>query len=261
MSVTLPALFVSHGPPTLPLEDLPARHFLAGLGDSLPRPTAILSVSAHWETDALMVTTRARQTTIHDFYGFPDTLYAMRYDAPGAPDLAEDVMARLQAAGFTASGDADRGLDHGAWTPLSLIYPAADIPVIQLSIQTAADPAHHLAVGAALAPLREAGVLIIASGNITHNLMEWRRLRMAGLDAVPEWVTDFQLWVAERVANGDRESLMDFQYAPQGRRNHPTDEHFLPFFVALGAGGESPGRRLHQSVCYTVLAMDAYAFG
>ncbi|MDF1750273.1 MAG: class III extradiol ring-cleavage dioxygenase, partial [Alphaproteobacteria bacterium] len=179
-SSALPALFVSHGPPTLPFEDIPARDFLSTLGDHLPRPKAILAVSAHWETDIPSVTMRGTQTTVHDFYGFPESLYQMRYDAPGAPDLALQVQDLLKQAGFTSTGDPERGLDHGAWTPLTLIYHDADIPVIQLSIQTELGAAHHLALGQALAPLRDQGVLIFASGNITHNLRAWARMRQLG---------------------------------------------------------------------------------
>jgi 4,5-DOPA dioxygenase extradiol len=267
---TLPALFVSHGPPTLPFEDIPAREFLSDMGNHMSRPKAIMAVSAHWETSSPAVTTRTTQTTLHDFYGFPEALYQMRYDAPGAPDLAQQVQDLLNTAGFAASGDAQRGLDHGAWTPLSLIYKQADIPTIQLSIQPHLGAAHHLAVGQALAPLREEGVLILASGNITHNLQAWARMRQLGQVGVPEWVTTFQEWVYDRVTDSDLPALLDFMHAPQGRENHPTPEHFLPFFVALGAGmgagidaqGDTiPAHRLHDSVCYNVLAMDAYAFG
>lgn len=262
----LPALFVSHGPPTLPFENIPARDFLSDLGTGLPRPRAIVAISAHWETTDPAVTTRVKQTTVHDFYGFPDALYQMRYDAPGSPDLAQQVQDLLSNAGFPTHGDSERGLDHGAWTPLTLIYPEADIPVIQLSIQTDLGAAHHLALGTALAPLRDEGILILASGNITHNLRAWARLRQLGEDGVPDWVTTFQDWVYDKVTAPDIPALLDFMQAPMGRENHPTPEHFLPFFVALGAGmaGGHPavhGRRLHHSICYNVLAMDAYAFG
>lgn len=260
MADRLPALFVSHGPPTLPLEDIPARRFLAELGAEFPRPRGIVAVSAHWETEAPAVTVNPAPETIHDFYGFPAELYAMRYAASGDPILAERVAVLLEASGFPTDRDPARGLDHGAWTPLSLIYPDQDVPVIQLSIQTRLGAAHHVALGEALAPLRAEGVLILASGNLTHNLMEWRKLRQQGIDGVPEWVTVFQEWVADRVAAGDVAALADFHAAPEGTHNHPTDEHFLPLFVALGAGG-GEGRRLHESVCYSVLAMDAYSFG
>ena len=265
-SDSLPALFVSHGPPTLPFETIPARDFLSGLGAGMPRPRAIVAVSAHWETTNPAVTTRVKQTTLHDFYGFPDALYQMRYDTPGSPELAQQVQDLLSKAGFPTDGDSERGLDHGVWTPLTLIYPAADIPVIHLSIQTDLGPAHHLALGRALAPLCDEGILILASGNITHNLGAWARLRQLGQDGVPDWVTTFQDWVYEMVSAADIPALLDFMQAPMGRENHPTPEHFLPFFVALGAGiGDQNsavlGRRLHHSVCYNVLAMDAYAFG
>lgn len=246
----MPALFVSHGAPTLPLEDSPTRFFLEGLAATLPRPTAILAVSAHWDSPRPQVGGAVRPETIHDFYGFPPALYAMRYDAPGAPALARRV-ADLTGAAI----DPDHGLDHGAWVPLRLIYPAADIPVTQLSIQADQPPAYHWALGQALRPLREDGVLILASGSITHNLREWRGPARDG--ATPAWVSEFSDWVAEKAEAGDREALLDYRrLAPHAQRSHPTDEHFLPLFVALGAGDRS--ERIHASISHGVLAMDAY---
>ncbi|MBO6835229.1 MAG: dioxygenase [Alphaproteobacteria bacterium] len=262
MTQTLPALFISHGPPTLPLERLAARDFLTGLAASLPaRPSAILAVSAHWETRDHAVTGAVRQAALYDFYGFPPELYDMTYAPQGDPALVQRVTGLLSEAGIPAGVDGDRNLDHGVWTPLSLIYPDADIPVVQLSLRAGGDARHHAGLGAALAPLRDEGVLILCSGNVTHNLSEWQRLMRAGITQTPEWVTSFQEWVADRVGAGDEAALCGFADHPEGRHNHPTDEHFLPFFVAMGAGGAGTGRRLHDSVCYTVLAMDAYAFG
>ncbi|WP_315811297.1 class III extradiol ring-cleavage dioxygenase [Bradyrhizobium sp. SZCCHNR2028] len=260
--MTLPSIFLSHGSPMLPLTDSAARDFLVGLGGSLPRPKAILVISAHWETDIPTVNAVAANETIHDFYGFPRELYQLRYPAPGAPDLAHAVAARLQAAGLPVGIDRARGLDHGAWVPLLLMYPQADIPVLQLSIQTERGPRHHLELGRALAPLREEGVLIIGSGSFTHNLGEFRKRRLDIDDPAPSWVVDFADWVHNAAIEGRVDDLVDYRrLAPHARDNHPTDEHFLPLFAAMGAAGEG-GRveRLHNSANYGVLRMDVYAF-
>ncbi|NMM45760.1 dioxygenase [Rhodospirillaceae bacterium KN72] len=260
--MTLPALFVSHGAPTLGMTDCPTRDFLKALPADLSRPKAILAISAHWETSAPRVSSLARQTTIHDFYGFPPELYAMRYEPPGAPDLAQRVVDILQDAGLKdAALDGTRGLDHGAWVPLELMYPDADIPVIQLSIQPHRGAAYHHAIGEALGSLRDEGILIFASGSLTHNLREFRPAYLHGSVDPKDWVLTFQKWVADAIAKNDLVALEDFDTAPEGKRNHPTDEHFLPIFVAMGAGGLNKAKRLHDEVMYSILAMDAYSFG
>lgn len=257
----LPAIFVSHGSPTLVLNDVPARDFLSGLGKSLGRPRAIIVVSAHYETGGVRVNTAARPRVIHDFYGFPQALYEMRYDAPGEPDLAADVVGRLRDAGLEAEGDENWGFDHGTWVPLMLMYPDADIPVVAISIDPEAGPDHHRRLGEALAPLREDDVLILGSGAFTHNLGELRRGETAPLDA-PDWVARFVDWTAAAIEEGRTDDLLHYRSrAPEAVRNHPTEEHFLPIFAALGAGGGGKGRRLHTSTTFSVLAMDAYAFG
>ncbi len=258
MDQRLPALFVSHGAPTLPFESVPARDFLARLGDSLPRPRAILVVSAHWETAVPTVNAVAVNDTIHDFSGFPREMYALRYPAPGSAALAERVNALLGDAGFAATTDTQRGLDHGAWVPLMLAYPAHDIPVVQLSVQAHLGPQHHLRLGEALAPLRDEGVLILASGSFTHDLSSWRS--HAG-QPEPAWVTDFAHWFDAALAEGRTDDLAAYRaLAPNAARNHPTEEHLLPLFVALGAGGSAPTvERLHSSTTYAELRMDAYA--
>lgn len=254
-----PALFVSHGPPSIPLDEVPARRFLEGLGTRLERPSAILAVSAHWMTDRPALTAAAQPGTIHDFFGFPDALYRMTYAAPGAPDLAARAQVLLEAAGFEADLDSSRGLDHGTWTPLRLIFPDADIPVIQLSIQPDQSPEHHIALGAAIAPLRNDGILVVGSGNTTHNLGAWRAHRHLPDGEAPDWVTGFADWVRDRVEACDADGLASYGNVPHGLDNHPSPDHFLPLFTALGTGGGT-GRVLHKSVSYGVLAMDAYAF-
>ncbi|MCA1855609.1 dioxygenase [Massilia oculi] len=257
----LPTLFVSHGSPMLALQDSPARRFLAGLGAALPRPRAVLAVSAHWETiGAPALGYATRPATIHDFGGFPPALYRIDYPAPGAPEVAGRAAALLQAAGLAAGRDPGRGLDHGAWVPLRLMYPDADVPVTQLSILHRGDPSAHLRIGRALAALREEGVLVLASGSLTHNLHAYRG---QGVDApVPDWVAGFGDWMAARLAANDQAALLDYRRAaPHAVQNHPTDEHLLPLFVALGAAGpDARATRLHASVEHGVLAMDAYAF-
>jgi 4,5-DOPA dioxygenase extradiol len=256
-----PSLFVSHGAPTLALEKGGAAEFLRGYGERLGRPEAILVVSAHWETDVPTVGTTPTPETIHDFRGFPAELYQMRYAAPGAPELAERA-ARLVESGMggTVRRDPRRGLDHGAWVPLSLMYPEADIPVTQLSILREGGPAAHLTLGEAIRPLRDEGVLVLASGSATHNLYEFR-----GFDydsAPPGWVSEFGDWVAGAIAEGRTAELLDYRrLAPSAERNHPTEEHLLPLFTALGAASPGTfGERVHSSHTYGVLAMDVYAF-
>ena len=254
----VPALFVSHGAPTLIITPGAARDFLTALGAQLPRPRAVLAVSAHWETAEPTVSLAPHPETIHDFSGFPRELYEMRYPAPGAVELAKRTSALLTQAGFAARADDRRGLDHGAWVPLKLMYPDADIPVTQLSVQSQLDARHHYRVGEALRPLREEGILILASGSLTHNL---RELDWSG-QITPAWVSDFSDWVAAASNSSDPDTLLRYrEQAPAAARNHPTEEHFLPFFVALGAGSASvQASRIHQSTTFGVLAMDAYRF-
>lgn len=254
-----PAIFVSHGSPMLMFEPVPARAFLSGLGSEIGRPPAIVAVSAHWETAAPRASTVGRPPTIHDFGGFPDELYQVQYPAPGAPEIARRALDLLGKAGISAAADPARGLDHGAWVPLALMYPKADVPVAQLSVQTPLGPAHHVAVGRALAPLREEGVLVLATGSATHNLMTMER----GLhDAPPAWALEFDDWLAATLEAGDEEALVNYRHrAPYAREAHPRDEHLLPVFVAFGAGGPgAKGRRLHRSFTHGSLSMAAFAF-
>ncbi len=249
-----PSLFVSHGAPSLILEGGPACDFLSGLGAQLGKPRAVLCISAHWETESPQVSAAARPATIHDFYGFPRPLYAMRYPAPGAPDLARRVKTLLDAAGLDCAVDPARGLDHGAWVPMKLMYPRADIPVLQLSIQQALGPAHHLELGKALAPLRQEGVLILASGGAIHNLGEF-----GSGDGPAPWAAQFGHWLDRAVAAGDTDALLRYrEVAPTGAHAHPRDEHFLPLFVALGAASKPAGTALFSGFSHGNLGMHAY---
>ncbi|HEY6095170.1 MAG TPA: class III extradiol ring-cleavage dioxygenase [Gallionellaceae bacterium] len=257
----LPTLFVSHGSPMLSLEDGPARRFLTGWGEQHVRPKAILVASAHWETrGGVGVSTAEQPRAIHDFGGFPRELYELQYAAPGAPGVAQQTIALLQEAGFMVAPSDNRGLDHGAWVPLRLMYPAADIPVFQVSLLHGASPAEHYRLGAALQPLREQGVLVMGSGSVTHNLYEI--MGHGQDDPVEPWVSEFDQWLAATLEAGRVADLLEYRkLAPNAVRNHPTEEHLLPLFVALGAAGTSAvATRVHASHTYGILAMDAYTF-
>ncbi|GHE21366.1 DODA-type extradiol aromatic ring-opening family dioxygenase [Halomonas urumqiensis] len=247
----LPSLFISHGSPMLALTPGEAHDFLRQLGQRLlqtDRPKAIVVVSAHWESQRLMVSTSEHPETIHDFGGFPRELFECQYPAPGLPDLARRLARELNAV------PTERGLDHGAWVPLSLMFPEADIPVVSLSLPVSWSNAELAALGETLAALREDNILVIGSGSLTHNLAE-----LQALDApMPAWVGEFADWIDARLADDDRDALLAWERAPHARENHPTPEHFLPLLVAMGAGG-TPSR-LHHSVEHGVLAMDVYAF-
>ncbi len=257
----LPALFVPHGAPTLVLQPGAAGAALARLAADLPRPRAIVVVSAHWETEEPTVGTAPDLETLHDFAGFPPALYRVRYPAGADLAVAETVRKLLRQGGFAAHLDHGRGLDHGAWTPLCLMYPEGGIPVVPLSLQAGRSPAHHLRLGRALAPLLADGILLLASGNLTHNLGDFHQAFAAG-GGTPAYVGEFAEWIGQRLAAGDEAALLDYRrQAPAAVRAHPSEEHLLPFFVALGAGGPAcrPERRYH-GIDAAVLAMDSYAF-
>ena len=261
----MPTLFISHGSPDVAIADTEATTFLRGLAAELPRPRAILVASAHFEAEnVVLVSGDAHPETVHDFGRFDPRLYEMRYPAAGDPDLAREVAGRLVAAGFEAGFVTGRGFDHGTWVPLVLAYPQADIPVVQVSVDPGRGPAHHLAVGAALAPLANENVLIIGSGSFTHNLpAAFANLRAGRRDAeTPGWVSDFVDWMTDRIVAADQEALIAYrERAPFGAENHPTEEHLMPLYVAMGAAGEgASARRLHTSRDFGILAMEAFAF-
>lgn len=255
------ALFVSHGSPSLPLDDVPARTFLRGLGASLAGVRAIVGVSAHTIGRGVVVGSAPRMHAVHDFGGFPDALYRLRYDPPGDEALASRVAARLAGAGIAPLGQAPiDGLDHGLWVPLSLMFPEARVPIAVVSLDARMDAAHHLAVGRALYGLRAEGVVVFASGSVTHNLGDVRSRR---IDApVEPYAQAFADWVTATVCAGDADALVGWRDAPHAARAHPTPEHFVPLLVAAGAGGtRGAGTLLHASYTFGVLGMHAYAFG
>lgn len=256
----MPVLFVSHGAPTLSLEPGETGAAWQQLGARLPKPSAILVISAHWETLIPTVSCTAKPETIHDFSGFPEELYKLKYPAPGATEMAQAAAIALQQAGIQGQLDNTRGLDHGAWVPLSFLYPNADIPVAQLSIQPDKDPAWHIALGRVLRPLREQGVLIIGSGSISHNLRAIFNHPQGEL--APVWVAEFCDWMDAKIMAGDLEALSAYRtLAPHAVQNHPTDEHLLPLFAALGAVNKIDSAvRVNRVMTYGILAMDAWLF-
>jgi len=263
----LPALFLSHGSPMHALHPGEVGVAWKRFADSIPRPKAILIASAHWETDVPMLTGGEKPETIHDFGGFPEALYGIRYAAPGAPELARRARDLLKEQDQCSGIDGLRGLDHGAWTPLLHMYPDADVPVVELSVQTALGAGPHLELGKKLAALRDEGVLVIGSGHMTHNLREGFAAMRRGDNHPPPlaYVAEFTQWVNERIAGKDPEALVDYRrQAPHAARAHPSEEHFLPLFVAIGAaagaGGNYKAEQIYQDTELQSLAMDAWAF-
>ncbi|MBL8520302.1 MAG: dioxygenase [Betaproteobacteria bacterium] len=259
----LPTLFLSHGSPMHAIESGAAGDVWAALAKALPKPSAVLMVTAHWETQLPMVSGNPQPSMIYDFGGFPEALSKIRYAAPGDPGLAARAQSLLKAAGITAGIDGCRGFDHGTWVPLLRLYPAADVPVVQLSVQPSTDPLHHLEVGRALAPLRDEGVLIVGSGHLTHNLRDWMASRRGGNHASnAPYAVEFQAWVKAHLDARDVDGLTRYRSeAPGAVRAHPTEEHFLPLFVAVGAAGRAAkATRVFDGFEGGALAMDAYRF-
>jgi 4,5-DOPA dioxygenase extradiol len=254
----LPTLFISHGSPETAIANTPAHNFLQSLGTPYKSARAILIISAHWETACPVVNAGVHPEMIYDFYGFPDALYQIQYSAKGEPKLAAKIASLLESAGLQCQIDSRRGLDHGAWVPLSLMFPEADIPVLQLSIQKGFDPAAHLAVGDALIELRKDGVLVIGSGGAVHPLGYVTFPSLTPFD----WAVAFDDWITDAVLRGDRQALVEYQTrAPFPERAHPRPDHYMPLLVALGAAGSgAKGKVLHQSWEYGFLSMGMYAF-
>ena len=257
---TLPTIFVSHGAPPWAIEPGLIGPRLAAFSSSLPKPRAILVVSPHWMSRELRIMTNPAPKTMHDFGGFPRPLYKIQYSAPGSPEIAQQVIATLESHGYTVQADAEEGFDHGAWVPLLHMYPDADIPVIEISLRIHDGPEECFKIGQSLAALREQGVLIIGSGSLTHNLYEFRQ----GEDTPATYVKAFAFWVREALERGDLDALLDYRSrAPHAERAHPTEDHFLPLFFALGAAGS--GRVdvhcIEGGITHGVLAMDAFVMG
>jgi len=251
------------------LEPREAGAFMQRLGPAIDaafgRPKAVLAVSAHTLARAPVLLAAPRHEAVYDFGGFDDKLYTLRYDAPGAPALATQVEALLRAAGIEAHRVDQGGLDHGIWTPLRYMWPLADVPVLPLAFVPSWSPRQLFAFGAALAPLAAQGVLVMGTGSITHNL---RRVFSGGLRANPDAPeiaesAAFRRWMRDRSRARDWDALFDYRNsAPHALDMHPTDEHLLPWYVAAGTGGaEHAALRLHDSLTFGSLGMDAYAFG
>lgn len=254
-------LFIAHGSPMVAIRPGAAGKALSALAGELARPRAVLVISPHWETPVATVGTAAQLETIHDFGGFDPALYAIQYPAQGSPQRAQEVVAALQAAGLPVRTDDQRGLDHGAWVPLRYLFPDAEVPVVPLSIQHHGGPQHAYRIGQALAPLAEQGWLIVATGNITHNLRDWQQAS-GGMAIDTSYAQRFSDWVHERLINGDTQALLKYREChPDALRAQPRDEHLLPLFTALGAaGGEAKISAIHRGISDHVLAMDSYAF-
>lgn len=261
-----PTIFVSHGGPTIVIEDTPARDHLRELAQTLPvRPKAIIIASAHFETEGAAVVSDPAPGMIYDFGGFPQELYEMVYQAPGDPALAERVKTMLEENGIETRLVDQRGYDHGTWTTMKLAFPEADIPIVQVSIDPSRDAEYHYKLGAALAPLREEGVLLVGSGHITHNLRAVFNAMRGTATVDPEMagkVSAFTEWFARTLESDDKEAVLHWDSrAPFVKDNHPSDEHLMPIFFAYGAAGpDAHATRIHDSRQFGFFAFDCYRF-
>lgn len=253
---TLPGLFISHGSPMLALNPEQVGPALERLSLNLPKPTAIIMMSAHWESNALEVSSAVRPETWHDFRGFPPELYDIRYPASGYPELAEDILQRFAQANLPAHANSTRPRDHGVWMPLLHMYPDADIPVVEISLPMNLSSDEIYKIGQTLAPLREKQMLLIGSGSITHNLRElaWN----GDAQAVPEWASTFRNYVVNKLNHNDFDAVLDWETIPYVNRNHPTIEHFAPIFFSMGTGHRFSV--VHSSFTMGSLGMDVYRF-
>lgn len=253
---TLPGLFISHGSPMLAINPEQVGPALNRLSLNLPKPEAIVIMSAHWESEALEVSTAIRPMTWHDFRGFPDALYEIRYPAPGQPVLAEEILSLFADAQITAHANSTRPRDHGVWMPLLHMYPDADIPVVEISLPMNMSSDEIFKIGQVLAVLRERQILLIGSGSITHNLSE---LSWNGDNSkVPEWASTFRNYVVSKLSHNDFDAVLNWQDIPYVARNHPTLEHFAPLFFSMGTGNRF--NIVHNSFSMGALGMDIYRF-
>jgi 4,5-DOPA dioxygenase extradiol len=252
----MPALFIGHGNPMNAIEHNAFHRSWAELGRRLSRPDAVLCISAHWETRGVLLTSSGSPGTIHDFYGFPQALFDVRYPAPGDPDLARRLTDRLGAVG--AAVDPQRGLDHGAWSVLVAMYPEADVPIVQLSLDTTQPGAFHYALGRELAFLRDEGVLILASGNIVHNL---GRFSFQDPEPLP-WAVRCDAEITERIRGRDHEALMNYDgHGPDARLAVPTPEHYFPLLYALALQGECEPIEIFNATVLSALSMTSVLIG
>jgi 4,5-DOPA dioxygenase extradiol len=248
-SPRMPVLFVGHGSPMNAIEDNVWSQGFRALGQALPRPRAVLAISAHWYLPGTYVTNNARPETIHDFGGFPPALHQVIYPAPGDPELAEQVRRLLVA--HAAGARSDWGIDHGTWSVLCHLRPEADVPVLQLSIDARLPPARHIQIGKALAPLRDEGVLILGSGNIVHNLRDAFANMRTGRSATPRWASDFDVAISSALERRDGAYLSTSLETDTGKQSHPTAEHYLPLLYSFGASSED------DALTYPITGFDA----
>lgn len=253
-----PVFFISHGAPTFAIEPGTLGPRLQALGQQLNNVKAVLVVSPHWQTRDVQVMTSPQPATVHDFGGFPAELYKLNYPANGQPDIAVEAARLLTEAGFATSTDAQRGLDHGAWVPLMHLLPAANVPVFQVSMPRSLTAAQALQLGEALAPLRDQGIVIMASGSMTHNLYEFS----PNATRAEPYVQEFASWVRSAVLTLATDALLNYrELAPHAQRAHPTQEHFLPLLVAHGARGNDDAQLIDDSIQHGVLSMESYVWG
>ncbi|ACB94402.1 DODA-type extradiol aromatic ring-opening family dioxygenase [Beijerinckia indica] len=257
-----PTLFLSHGAPDFSLHASPARDFLQTFGEKLGKPQAILILSSHYDMAQPSFSADEKPGMLYDFEGYPEEVSKIDYPAPGLPQLATIAATLVEQSGLPTQEIIGRGFDQGAWGPLSLLYPGADIPVVEAAIQSEEGAGHHFVLGRCLAPLRQHGVLIIGSGHLNAPNEVLESSDPAAPPQTPDWVTEFGEWVREKAELGDFDTLVDYKaFAPHSARNHPEPDHFMPFPFALGAAGEgAKGRRVHHSVQQGTLLMDVYLF-
>ena len=256
---SLPTVFISHGPPTLLFENIPAREFLKDLGKTYRNVDAVLCISAHWMTSKPIVNAVEENDTIHDFYGFPPELYQLEYPASGSPKLAQRTADLINNSGLSCEVDNTRGLDHGAWVPAMLMFPNLEVPILQLSIQQNMNPEAHHELGKAIGSLRHERVLILGSGGAVHPL-GYAPLRPGA--KTDQWAYDFDSWLTKSVTQGDYSALIDYSnVAPYPERAHPYPDHYMPIITTMGAAGEgAKGEAIHHSWFWGDMGMGAYEF-
>ena len=254
-------LFLPHGAPTFALDPGAAGFAMSKIAKEFDTPRAIVVISPHWETSETFVGNAPQLETIYDFFGFDEKLYQIKYPATGCPELANEIVKIMDEQGIGCNLDPHRGLDHGAWIPLRQLFPEANIPITPISLQTRNGPQGAYKLGLLLSRLAKENILILASGNITHNLGDYRVARMQG-GKTPTYVQEFSDWLNEKILQGDIDSLLNYRsLSKEGLRAHPTEEHLLPLFTALGAAGpDSKPHAFYRGISDYVLAMDAYAF-